>query len=68
MSGYLDAKPRLGYFFKEQNIPQPVYEFLEKWRVKDFMSHPIVVGDDISVYDAICSNVLRRRWDAFCCR
>lgn len=58
MSGYLDAKPRLGYFFKEQNVPQPVFEFLQKWRVKDFMSHPIVVRDDISVYDAICSMFL----------
>lgn len=58
MSGYLDAKPRLGYFYKEENVPQPVFEFLEKWHVKDFMSQPIVISDEISVYDAICSMFL----------
>jgi CBS domain-containing protein len=58
MSGYLDAKPRLGYFYKEENVPQPVYEFLEKWHVKDFMSQPIVISDEVSVYDAICSMFL----------
>ena len=58
MSGYLDAKPRLGYFYKERPTPLPMLEFLEKYRVKDFGSIPIVVHEEISAYDAVCSMFL----------
>jgi len=58
MSGYLDAKPRLGYFYKERPTPLPMLEFLEKYRAKDFQSMPIVIHEEISAYDAVCSMFL----------
>ncbi len=58
MSGYLDAKPRMGYFYKERPTPQPILDIIDKWRVKDFQSIPIVVNESMSAYDAVCSMFL----------
>ncbi|PLS15200.1 transcriptional repressor CcpN [Bacillus sp. M6-12] len=53
MAGYLDARPRVGYFYTGKTTTQLLTDNLNKLYVKDFQSIPVVVGESISVYDAI---------------
>nr|WP_187373556.1 helix-turn-helix transcriptional regulator [Neobacillus jeddahensis] len=53
MSGNLDARPRVGYFFNEKyQVKRQVERFLLQ-KVNDYKAVPIVVGKSTSVYDAI---------------
>jgi DeoR family transcriptional regulator, catabolite repression regulator len=58
MAGYLDARPRVGYFYTGKSGNQLLTESLQKIYVKDYKSIPIVVKENVSVYDAICSMFL----------
>ena len=58
MSGYLDARPRVGYFYTGKSSAQLLTENLQKIYVKDYQSIPVVVKENISVYDAICTMFL----------
>ncbi|PLT30976.1 helix-turn-helix transcriptional regulator [Peribacillus deserti] len=58
MAGYLDARPRVGYFYSGKSETQLLTDNLKKIIVKDYQSIPVVVGDSISVYDAICTMFL----------
>ncbi|MGE8206212.1 helix-turn-helix transcriptional regulator [Heyndrickxia sp. NPDC080065] len=53
MAGYLDARPRVGYFYSGKSSAQLLTENLKKIVVKDYQSIPVVVNENISVYDAI---------------
>lgn len=53
MAGYLDARPRVGYFYTGKSSAQLLTENLKKIIVKDYQSMPVVVNENISVYDAI---------------
>ncbi len=55
MSGILDAKPRVGYFYNEKGDKTAKLAGLHTLLVKDFKSVPIVVKEDDSVYDAVVS-------------
>ncbi|MDQ6598987.1 helix-turn-helix transcriptional regulator [Bacillus salipaludis] len=53
MSGNLDARPRVGYFYNQElEVKQHAEKFLHQ-QVSDFKAHPIVVEKSTSVYDAI---------------
>ncbi|QCJ42994.1 helix-turn-helix transcriptional regulator [Bacillus sp. S3] len=53
MSGSLDARPRVGYFFNEKiQMKRQAERFLHQ-KVNDYKALPIVVGKSTSVYDAI---------------
>ncbi|MEH7375598.1 helix-turn-helix transcriptional regulator [Neobacillus drentensis] len=53
MSGNLDARPRVGYFFNESfESKQQAKRFIHQ-KVTDYKAHPIVVEKSTSVYDAI---------------
>lgn len=53
MSGNLDARPRVGYFFNEKyQVKRQAERFLLQ-KVNDYKALPIVVGKSTSVYDAI---------------
>lgn len=53
MSGNLDARPRVGYFFNDNlDIKRKAEKFIHQ-KVADFKAHPIVVQKSTSVYDAI---------------
>ncbi|WP_342525399.1 helix-turn-helix transcriptional regulator [Chryseomicrobium sp. FSL W7-1435] len=54
MAGYLDARPRVGYFYSGKKTGQAISDTMTKWKVKDFQSVPVVILEHISVYDAIC--------------
>ncbi|WP_335869333.1 helix-turn-helix transcriptional regulator [Bacillus sp. 2205SS5-2] len=58
MAGYLDARPRVGYFYTGKTGTQLLTENLKKIFVKDYQSIPVVVPENVSVYDAICTMFL----------
>lgn len=58
MAGFLEARPRVGYFYSGKTGTQLLTDNLSKLYVKDFQSIPVVVSDSISVYDAICTMFL----------
>lgn len=53
MSGYLEAKPRVGYTYKADGFSNKVKKILNQYRVKDIMSMPVVIKEKCSIYDAI---------------
>jgi CBS-domain-containing membrane protein len=53
MSGYLDAKPRVGYTYKSDGVDNKIRKVLNQYRVRDIMSMAVVVKEKCSVYDAI---------------
>jgi CBS domain-containing protein len=53
MSGYLEAKPRVGYTYKADGTNNKLSRILNQYRVKDLMSMAVVVKDRCSIYDAI---------------
>lgn len=58
MSGFLDARPRVGYFYTGKTGSELLTEKLKKLKVSEFKSIPIVVGEEVSVYDAITTMFL----------
>ncbi|WP_347552892.1 helix-turn-helix transcriptional regulator [Pseudalkalibacillus hwajinpoensis] len=58
MAGYLDARPRVGYFYTGKTGSQLLTEKIKKIKVDDYKSIPVVVQENASVYDAICSMFL----------
>lgn len=58
MAGFLDARPRVGYFYTGKTGSELLTEKVKKYKVKDFQSVPVVVKEDASVYDAISTMFL----------
>ncbi len=58
MAGFLDARPRVGYFFTGKTGTELLTEKLKKFKVEEYQSVPIVVEENVSVYDAICTMFL----------
>ncbi len=58
MAGFLDARPRVGYFYTGKSGTQLLTENLQKIYVKEYQSIPVVVHENVSVYDAICTMFL----------
>ncbi|MED4204446.1 helix-turn-helix transcriptional regulator [Neobacillus mesonae] len=58
MAGYLDARPRVGYFYTGKSGTQLLTENLQKIYVKEYQSIPVVINENVSVYDAICTMFL----------
>ncbi|WP_071395802.1 helix-turn-helix transcriptional regulator [Bacillus tuaregi] len=58
MAGYLDARPRVGYFYTGKTGVQLLTENLQKLYVKDYQSIPVVINEGVSVYDAIVTMFL----------
>lgn len=52
MSGMLGARPRVGYYYKGL-MQQSLGNVLNDYKVKDFMSIPVVVQEHTTLYDAI---------------
>ncbi|MFC0854615.1 helix-turn-helix transcriptional regulator [Halalkalibacter oceani] len=58
MAGYLDARPRVGYFYTGKSGTQLLAEKVKHITVKHYQSRPVVVQEAASVYDAICTMFL----------
>lgn len=53
MSGILDAKPKVGYFFTGRTRSSYVSDTIKEIYVKDVLSLPVVLDESTSIYDAI---------------
>jgi CBS domain-containing protein len=49
MSGVLEAKPKMGYFYKSSSM----FDVIKSIKVADIKSQPVTVAEDTTVYDAI---------------
>lgn len=58
MAGFLDARPRVGYFYTGRSGSELFSQKLKQIKVKDYQSIPVVVDENVSVYDAICTMFL----------
>jgi CBS domain-containing protein len=54
MSGFLEARPRVGYSYTGQTLQSLFAEQIEKFKVREFLSSPAVVSESASAYDAVC--------------
>ena len=55
MSGILDARPKVGYFYTGKNTLGMLQEEISVITVGQVMSVPVVIGTDKSAYDAVVS-------------
>ncbi len=53
MAGFVEARPRVGYFIGKNSNVRLYAAQLENQLVKDYKAHPIVINESASVYDAI---------------
>jgi len=55
MTGLLDARPKVGYFYTGQTVEPLLYEKLYKKTVGDVMVPPLFIQQDVTVYNAVTS-------------
>lgn len=53
--GLLEARPRVGYYYKGKQNAYRIYERMSELTVGDYQSEPVCVAEDASVYDSIVS-------------
>ncbi len=53
MAGYLDARPRVGYFYVGKSGNPLIAEEMRKMRVGDYKAVPVMVDETTSAYEAI---------------
>lgn len=58
MTGILDARPKVGYFYSGINGISLVGDKIKDKKVIDIMSRPVVVKKDTSIYDVIVTMFL----------
>ncbi|MFD1363028.1 helix-turn-helix transcriptional regulator [Lentibacillus salinarum] len=58
MAGFLEARPRVGYFYTGKTGTELLTEQIKKFKVYEYQSVPVVVKEDASVYDAISTMFL----------
>ena len=58
MTGVLDARPKVGYFYTGKSSINLLTQKVKNIKIKDIMSIPIVVTENVSVYDAIVTMFL----------
>jgi len=58
MSGYLEARPRVGYTYLGQQQATDKLDRLRSLKVRDVQSVPVVIKEEKSLYDAIVTTFL----------
>lgn len=58
MAGFLDARPRVGYFYTGKTGTELLTKKIREYVVKDYQSVPIVIKEETSVYEAISTMFL----------
>ena len=53
MIGVLDARPKVGYIYVDKPSESLVNDYISGIKVRDIMSKPSFVKEDVTVYDAI---------------
>lgn len=51
--GLLEARPRVGYYYKGEQNAYQIYGKLEEFSVSNYHSEPVVVTEDTPIYNAI---------------
>ena len=57
MSGFIEARPRVGYYYSGKSKNKLVSDHLRQYIIKDHMSLPVIVKEDMTIYDAICTTL-----------
>ncbi|MZQ75067.1 MAG: CBS domain-containing protein [Peptoclostridium sp.] len=65
MSGILDARPKVGYFYVGIDENNLIAKKLRSKKVEDLMSLPVVVGEEATVYDTIVTIFLEDTGSVF---
>ncbi|MBV5221791.1 helix-turn-helix transcriptional regulator [Staphylococcus hominis] len=55
MSGFIEARPRVGYYYSGKSKNKLINDHLRQYIIKDYMSLPVIVKEDTTIYDAICT-------------
>ncbi len=58
MSGMVEARPKVGYYYTGKNVMSMLTEKINKIKVRDVQSVPVVVTASTSVYDAVVTMFL----------
>lgn len=58
MSGILEARPKVGYFYTGKSQNQEIFDKVNEIKIGEIKSVPVVVNEETSVYDAIVSMFL----------
>lgn len=58
MSGFLEARPRVGYYYTGKTSDQLFAQHIRRMKVKDYKAVPVVMTEDASVYEAITTMFL----------
>ncbi|WP_332237816.1 helix-turn-helix transcriptional regulator [Sporolactobacillus sp. KGMB 08714] len=58
MAGFLDARPRVGYFYTGQTLSTLLSNQIRKMKVRNYQSLPVVVKESSSAYEAVCAMFL----------
>lgn len=58
MSGVLDARPKVGYYYTGKGAFSMLTEEISRYRVRDIQSVPVVVSTTTSAYDTIVAMFL----------
>lgn len=53
MIGILDARPKVGYVCTDKPSRSLMYDYITNIKVRDIMSKPVFVSEEMTVYDAI---------------
>lgn len=53
MAGFIEARPRVGYYYSGNKTMESVTKLMMGLKVKDFQSDPVVIDENMSVYEAI---------------
>ncbi|KPU44103.1 transcriptional repressor CcpN [Oxobacter pfennigii] len=53
MSGILDARPKVGYFYSQKPTTSLIHDYIRNIKVLDIKSKPVTVSENYSVYDSI---------------
>ena len=52
-TGLLEARPRVGYYLTGKQIPSQVAKTVKELQIKDWKAAPVVIDENVTVYDAI---------------
>lgn len=58
MAGFLEARPRVGYYYAGKTSDQLFAQHIRQMKVKDYKAVPVVMTEEASVYEAICNMFL----------
>lgn len=53
MTGLLDARPKVGYFYTGQTVEPLLFEKLYHTKVAEVMIPPLLISQTVSVYEAV---------------